>query len=79
MDKPTCRLCGAKHFAREPHVFGKSEECEGCAQSKLTIAELRARIKTLESVTNVTSNVTNRNHVTKRNRAEYMREYRARK
>ena len=23
MDKPTCRLCGAKHYLREPHDLGK--------------------------------------------------------
>lgn len=22
MDKPACRLCGAKHYASEPHAFG---------------------------------------------------------
>lgn len=23
MDKPVCRVCGAKHYAAEPHVFAK--------------------------------------------------------
>jgi hypothetical protein len=59
MDKPVCRLCGGKHYAREPHVFrsvepvedlAKPVPCQGCAKHRLTIAELRARIAELEGL-----------------------------
>ena len=61
MDAPTCRLCGAAHWANAPHKF-KSEAhsdaaltwkpdsgCKDCAAKDAEILKLRARVRFLES------------------------------
>ena len=57
MDRPVCRLCGVKHFAREPHVFSGSTvepekpiPCRECKANRITIVELKARIRDLEAL-----------------------------
>ena len=34
MDKPKCRLCGAKHYSSEPHKFDEKSEIQSEVQCK---------------------------------------------
>ena len=79
MDKPICRLCGAKHYGREPHVFGEAapskadQRCSKCAEHKATIAELRAKIAGLEA--KVSKKQPKDANIGKVDRREYMRQF----
>ncbi len=88
LDKPVCRLCGAKHFSYEPHVFKDSVEVERGVLAK-PVANPNVPVKRNQAVTTCNQCVTKdaeiarlRNQLekkpAKRDRAEYMRGYRKR-
>ena len=51
MQTPTCKLCGAKHWSREPHVFKNVSATEiVAAEREMSVRVSRAAEKLLEPV-----------------------------